>query len=149
MKPFSCSPSICEGGCYVSDLKSLQKIWSFNKNSLKMYSFWHITITNRFVARFLYEVWRVLMIHKILRNHSPPQSMTDVKTEIFSYNIKVIDWVKNFIKILSSIWFSIKISWYHQVLHKYFPEKSLEGKVFGDKKKISLLYQEIMHWSVH
>ena len=87
---FLCSPSICEGGCYVSEL-SFEKIWSFNEKLFEKFSYGHITITSCFIA---YSVQSVCWWFEILKSLSP--SINDPFI-ILKKNFG-IDWVIIFMK---------------------------------------------------
>lgn len=68
---FYCSPSICEGGCYVSDLMSLQK-----KIEVITKTLWKFLILTHNHHKSFYCLlctkWRVLMIRKIFEKSLSP-----------------------------------------------------------------------------
>ena len=77
-------------------------------------------------------------------NHYPPQSMTHDKIE----KADVIDCAINFMKMWIQIDLQTKFHGTTKFCTNTF-QKNHRRKSIGDKKKIYLLIQEMMHWSVH
>ena len=126
----------------MSELMSLQKIWSFNEKLFEKFSCWHITITSCFFAYYVQsgEFWWYIKFW----NHSPPQSMTHDKIE----KVDVIDWVIDFMKMWVQIDFQTKFHGTTKFCTNTFL-KNHRRKSIGDKKNTSLLLLEMMHWNVH
>ena len=105
--------------------------WYFIKKLFEIYSDWHITHPKIHLLAFVQSLTR-WYFERILKSLSP--SINDpILTNYGFYTNNGLD--TNFInKILLSLieWWSLrkysigflKLSWYHQVLHKYFLEKS-------------------------
>ena len=119
------------------------------KNSLKIYSFWHITHHKSFCWEVLRtkcgEFWWYIKFWEITL---PLNQWRMLKHKYFHKLLtSLIEW-----KFYQTFEFNLIFIQNFMVPPSFaqtLSGKIIEGKVFGDKKKISLLYQEIMHWSVH
>ena len=124
----------------MSEMMSLQKIWSFNEKLFEKFSCWHITITSCFVAYYVQsgEFWLYI---KFLEITLPLNQWRMLKLKFYHKILKsLIEW-----KILSKFRFSLIFNQNLMVPPSFVQILSgriIKGKVFVIKRRFLFLYKK-------